>query len=71
MIPQKGKLSSDSIETAFCKCSLPSTVSKDAIKKIGHHARKRAHLCLITGALFHHFTLHFSIAGSEDFERNT
>ena len=70
VIPQESKFSNDSFET-FYECSLPSTVSRNTIKKIGHHALKRAHLCLITSALFHQFKLHFAVAGSVVFLRNT
>ena len=40
VIPQKKKLPMNFFET-FPKCSLPSTVSKNAIKMIGHHSRLR------------------------------
>ena len=40
MIPQKYKLPMNFFKT-FPKCSLPSTVSKNTIKIIGHHSRLR------------------------------
>ena len=40
MIPQKLMLPMNFFET-FPECSLPSTVSKNAIKMIGHHSRLR------------------------------
>ena len=40
VIPQKLKLPMNFFET-FPGCSLPSTVSKNKIKKIGHHSRLR------------------------------
>ena len=38
MIPQKLKLPINFFET-YPECSLPSTVSKNTIKMIGHHSR--------------------------------
>ena len=55
-----------SFET-FPECSLPSTVSKNAIKMIGHHARLRdltqfmAVLVLITGEI-RRSKLYFEVA---------
>ena len=40
VIPQKLKLPMNFFET-FPECSLPSTVSKNTIKMIGHHSRLR------------------------------
>ena len=40
VIPQKLKLPMNFFEI-FPECSLPSTVSKNAINMIGHHARLR------------------------------
>ena len=40
VIPQKLKLPMNLFET-FPECSLPSTVSKNTIKMIGHHSRLR------------------------------
>ena len=40
VIPQKLKLPINFFET-FPECSLPSTVSKNIIKLIGHHSRLR------------------------------
>ena len=40
MIPQKLKLPMDFFET-FPECSLPSAVSKNTIKMIGHYSRLR------------------------------
>ena len=40
MIPQKLKFPMNFFET-FPECSLPSTVSKKTIKRIGHHSNLR------------------------------
>ena len=72
MIPQKLKLPMNFFKT-FSDCSLPRPVSKNKIKKIGHHPRKRDMMgqsCPIYActranhARYHESTLHFAVAGS-------
>ena len=41
VIPKKLKLPTMNFFETFPECSLPSTVSKNAIKMIGHHSRLR------------------------------
>ena len=69
VIPQKLKLPMNFFET-FPECSLPSTVSKNTIQMIGHHARLRdvtgqfmPVLVLIT-CVIHQAKLYFAVAGS-------
>ena len=59
------------------ECSLPRTVSKNTIKKIGHHPRKRDMMgqsCPIYACItrvIHRSTLHFAVAGSTVYRSNT
>ena len=64
----------------FPKCSLPSTVSKNAIKMIGHHSLLRdvvgqsylivPVLVLITHVI-HRSTLHYAVARNIVYKSNT
>ena len=72
VIPQKQKLPNNFFET-FRECSLPSTVSKNSIKRIGHPTRLRDmmgqsyHIYAEPRALFHQFKLHFVVAGRKGY----
>ena len=70
VIPQKQKLPIHFFET-FPECSLPSTVSKNAIKVIGHHSRLRDMtgqsylICACTHANHtRNSSVHFTFCGS-------
>ena len=64
----------------FPECSLPSTVSKNTIKMIGHHSRLKdvmanltpfmPVLVLITRVV-HRYTLHFAVARNISYKSNT
>ena len=63
----------------FSECSLPSTVSKNTIKMIGHHSRLndvmgQSYLicaCTRTNLVIHRSKLHFAVARNLLYKSNT
>ena len=64
----------------FPDCSLPSTVSKNAIKMIGHHSRLRDVMANLTSfvpvlvlitRVIHRSKLHFAVARNIVYKNNT